>query len=288
METDCPRSPTRDSGRRARDAGVSRVRRRALIIEDDSRVRLLLGELLDGLGYEVRATSDGAEGLRLFEPGRDELVVTDLMLPGVTGWEVAEGLRRDNSGLSLVIATGSVNNLDTNRLRDLRVVALGKPFTLPELRTAIDEARTLATISPAESQPTGGGAVRLSEKPEVEATLGRGSGWLSELRGAAEMARVFATKLPSWMAHVDAAVRERDDLQIRLTRLEHEHEKLQGAHETLVRAIDSRDAAYRQLQSECESLRDVFRQTNELYEARRRDIEGAVSALEGILARLQR
>ncbi len=65
---------------------MSQAKGRALIIEDDPRVRTLLGELLELLGCEVRSASDGAEGLRLFEPGRDELVFPDLMMPGVTGW----------------------------------------------------------------------------------------------------------------------------------------------------------------------------------------------------------
>lgn len=267
---------------------MSRAQRRALIIEDDPRIRTLLGELLEVSGYEVRSASDGAEGLRLFEPGRDELVVTDLMMPGVTGWEVAETLRRDNPGIAVVIATGSVSNLDTNRLRELRVVVLSKPFTLQELRAAVDEARTLAPISPAETRPTVGGTVPDPEKPEAAATPERSGGWLSELRGAAEMARALAANLAPLLAHVEEAVRERDDLQTRLIRLKHEHGSLRDAHEALVRAMESSGAAYRQLQSEYETMRQAFGQTNEQCQAQRREIEVVVSALEGILARRQR
>jgi CheY-like chemotaxis protein len=123
--------------------------RRALLIEDNPRVRTVLRELLRSSGYEARSASDGTEGLRLFEPGRDELVVTDLRMPGVTGWEVAEALRRADPALAMVIATGSLGDFDERRVRDLRVVILPKPFTLDELRIAVEDARTLAAIGPA-------------------------------------------------------------------------------------------------------------------------------------------
>jgi len=123
--------------------------RRALLIEDNPRVRTVLRELLQSSGYEARCASDGTEGLRLFEPGRDELVVTDLSMPGVTGWEVAETLRRSDPGLAVVIATGSLRTFDDRRVRDRRIVILAKPFTLRELRAAVDEARTLAAIGAA-------------------------------------------------------------------------------------------------------------------------------------------
>jgi CheY-like chemotaxis protein len=128
---------------------VSSALRRALIIEDNPRVRTVVRDLLRWSGYEVRCASDGAEGLRLFEPSRDELVVTDLMMPGITGWEVAETLRRSDPGLAVVIATGSLRDFDARRVSDLRVVILSKPFTLRELRAAVEEARTLAAIGPA-------------------------------------------------------------------------------------------------------------------------------------------
>jgi CheY-like chemotaxis protein len=127
--------------------------RRALVIEDNPAVRTVVRGLLQWSGYEVRCASDGAEGLRLFEPGRDDLLVTDLMMLGITGWEVAETLRRSDPGLAVVIVTGSLRDFDARRVRDLRVVVLPKPFTLRELRAAVDEARLLAAIPPAATIP---------------------------------------------------------------------------------------------------------------------------------------
>lgn len=123
--------------------------RRALLIEDNPKVRTVLRELLHSSGFEVRCAADGTEGLRLFEAGRDELVVTDLRMPGATGWEVAEALRRTDPELAVVIATGSLRDFDDRRVRDLRIVVLSKPFTLRELRAAVEEARTIATIGAA-------------------------------------------------------------------------------------------------------------------------------------------
>jgi CheY-like chemotaxis protein len=130
---------------------LSGARRRALIIEDNPKIRTLLRELLERCGYETQSASDGTEGLHLFEPGRDELIITDLSMPGATGWEVAETLRRRDPGLAVILATGSLGDFDTARRRALRVVVLPKPFTFAELRAAVDGARTLAAIGPAET-----------------------------------------------------------------------------------------------------------------------------------------
>lgn len=134
---------------------MSRPPRRALIIEDNPRIRTLLRELLERSGYETRSASDGTEGLHLFEPARDELIITDLSMPGISGWEVAKTLRRRNPGLAVIIATGCLGDFDTARRRALRVVVLPKPFTFAELRAAVDEARALAAISPTETSLAG-------------------------------------------------------------------------------------------------------------------------------------
>ena len=68
-------------------------RRRALVIDDDAGVRALLCEFLQLLQCGVRDAATGAEGLALIEEGDYDLVVTDLMMPDLTGWDVAGAVR---------------------------------------------------------------------------------------------------------------------------------------------------------------------------------------------------
>lgn len=65
-----------------------------LVIEDDPNVAELIRLYLDKAGHEVRVAADGIEGLRLFRERPPDLVVLDVMLPFLDGWEVCREIRR--------------------------------------------------------------------------------------------------------------------------------------------------------------------------------------------------
>ena len=66
-----------------------------LLIEDDDAQRLIAGFALRKAGHEVREAPDGAEGLAAARTARPEAIVCDVMMPGMTGYEVLAELRRD-------------------------------------------------------------------------------------------------------------------------------------------------------------------------------------------------
>ncbi len=107
---------------------------RILLIEDS---RKLLDSLRLGLmksGYEVACAADGEIGLRMAVSGSWDLVVLDLMLPGVSGHEILRQLRESGSDAHVLILTalGAVED----RVRGLQAGAddyLGKPFSFDEL-----------------------------------------------------------------------------------------------------------------------------------------------------------
>ncbi len=83
-------------------------RRRVLVVEDNKDLADLLEEQLLALGQEVRVADDGAAALdvaRHFQPG---LLLIDIGLPGMTGYELAQRLRQEPSltGATLVAVTG--------------------------------------------------------------------------------------------------------------------------------------------------------------------------------------
>jgi DNA-binding response OmpR family regulator len=65
-----------------------------LVIDDEIETLTLLGILLHAAGYEVLTASSPAEGLKLADDHRPDLVLLDIMMPGMTGWEVCERLRQ--------------------------------------------------------------------------------------------------------------------------------------------------------------------------------------------------
>ncbi len=76
-----------------------------LIVDDDRLTRLMLGTILEGGGYRVTAASDGAEALRLTSEARFDLVLLDIWMPGMSGLEVLERLRRLAAPPRVIILT---------------------------------------------------------------------------------------------------------------------------------------------------------------------------------------
>ena len=83
-----------------------------------------------------------------------ELVVTDLMMPGLTGWQVIAALRQRDPDVPVIMITGSATNIDPAHLRASRVMLLEKPISLAGFKAAVTE--TLRTrLRPEASQTSG-------------------------------------------------------------------------------------------------------------------------------------
>lgn len=120
-----------------------------LIIDDDTTLLDLLGEHLTAAGYETGRAESGAEGLALVETAEPDLVVLDVMMPGMDGWEVCRRLRR-LSDVPIIFLTAKDEEMD--KLRGFRLGVddyVTKPFSFAELTARIGAvlARTKGTTS---------------------------------------------------------------------------------------------------------------------------------------------
>lgn len=107
---------------------------RILIIEDDQAILKLLQRGLGYEGYVVDVATDGRSGLHLAREHQIDLVILDLMLPGMDGLEVCHRLRTGNSNLPILILTAKDSVQD--RIQGLDTGAddyMVKPFNLEEL-----------------------------------------------------------------------------------------------------------------------------------------------------------
>ena len=112
---------------------------RILVIDDDRYVRSLLCDLLEAWGYEPDSAADGREGLRRFEPGRYEVVMTDLGMRGLSGLDVVAGVRDRDRGVSVIMFTAIGGDLDADRRR-LGFTVVRKPLDIESLRRAVRAA----------------------------------------------------------------------------------------------------------------------------------------------------
>jgi DNA-binding response OmpR family regulator len=106
---------------------------RILVADDDPDIRQLLRTLLERSGVAVRAAADGREALREFHSWRPELVLLDVSMPELDGWQVLERIR-DMSDVPVLMLTARADELE--RVRGLQAGAddyVVKPFGRQEL-----------------------------------------------------------------------------------------------------------------------------------------------------------
>jgi DNA-binding response OmpR family regulator len=130
------------------------TRARILIVEDEPRLRGLLRLYLEREGYAVTDVGDGRSGLAAFEADGADLVILDLMLPGMQGESVLEGLR-DHADVPILIT--SAKRSDAERIAGLRLGAddyLAKPFNPHELTARV--AAILRRAAPRVAEPIEG------------------------------------------------------------------------------------------------------------------------------------
>lgn len=83
-----------------------------LIVEDEDSIRRFIKINLDRAGYNVFEASTGEEGLRLAEVSKIDIVVLDLMLPGIDGFEVCRSLREKYPNLGIIMLTAKSQDVD--------------------------------------------------------------------------------------------------------------------------------------------------------------------------------
>ncbi|MCI0623741.1 MAG: GAF domain-containing protein [Acidobacteria bacterium] len=113
---------------------------RFLIVDDEDPIRDLLAEMLVEQGHEVHTASGGREGLEIFKARMPDLVITDLGMPEVSGWDVATGVKALSPTTSVILMTGWGITLDKERAREKGVdVILSKPFQISEIQKVLNE-----------------------------------------------------------------------------------------------------------------------------------------------------
>jgi len=118
---------------------MSATRRRILIVEDDRTLRQALTFNLELEGYEVRGAVDGQQALEWARNDRFDLILLDVMLPGMSGIEVLRTLRGEGRGTPVIILSAKGDEID--RVVGLKVGAddyVAKPFSRPELLARIE------------------------------------------------------------------------------------------------------------------------------------------------------
>ena len=103
-----------------------------LVIDDDPAILITVADILEDEGYPVTTAANGAEGLRLLDQARPALVLLDMRMPVVDGWQFARTLSERGIALPIVVMTAAQ---DARRWAQEIGAAgyLAKPFELSDL-----------------------------------------------------------------------------------------------------------------------------------------------------------
>ncbi len=126
---------------------------RILIVEDEDHIRENLRLNLELEGYEVVAVSDGAKAIKAFKGQRFNLVILDVMLPEMDGFDVCEQIRLDDHETPILFLTAKDASVD--KIKGLKTGGddyMTKPFNLEELLLRIRNLLKRSSKNPAEDK----------------------------------------------------------------------------------------------------------------------------------------
>ncbi|MBE7535388.1 MAG: response regulator [Anaerolineales bacterium] len=119
------------------------MKKSILCIEDEAEMIDLMRLILSRKGYNVRGAPGGAEGLQMIRNEKPDLILLDLMMPDMDGWEVYQQIKAEESSkdIPVIIVTAKAQNID--RVLGLHIAKvndyIAKPFTPQELLHSIEK-----------------------------------------------------------------------------------------------------------------------------------------------------
>ncbi len=109
-----------------------------MIVDDEEPVREVLRDIAIALGQRVTACASGAEALRALRPGAFHLLITDLGMPGMTGWELARQVRALDPAVTIAFVTGWGEDVDRRAAGEAGAeLVIAKPFSIEDVARAI-------------------------------------------------------------------------------------------------------------------------------------------------------
>lgn len=108
--------------------------KRVLVVDDEESIRMLLKEYFEIIGLEVRVAPSGQAGLKEYEEGKFGLVLCDVSMPGMDGFEVFERIRQSNPDQKFLFISGYAFAESRKKPLQNSLGLLHKPFHLNDLK----------------------------------------------------------------------------------------------------------------------------------------------------------
>jgi signal transduction histidine kinase/CheY-like chemotaxis protein len=131
-------------GKEVKSIPIEQRKARILVIEDEEQVLTLLSSILRKGGHEVETATSGGQAIEIFENNEFDLVFTDLGMPGMSGWQVAEKIKGINRRVPVVLVTGWDIKQDGLEMKDSYIdLIIHKPFEMDQVLNLVQEGMLL-------------------------------------------------------------------------------------------------------------------------------------------------
>ena len=122
--------------------------RKVLIVDDQPIITDLLVDILKRMGLTFEVAWGGKDGLKIFAKNGFDLVITDLSMPDVSGWEVSKSVKKRNPSVPVILITGWGVEPDPYKVKDSGVdFVINKPFQIDQLekiiRSLVDKRKAI-------------------------------------------------------------------------------------------------------------------------------------------------
>jgi DNA-binding response OmpR family regulator len=116
---------------------------KVLVVEDDREIREMVALMVKGIGYSVSTATTGKEALVRLQESRHDIVLLDLMMPDMDGWEVYQQMKADEKtkNIPVIVVTAKAQSID--KVLGLHIAKvddyIAKPFSPQELMSSVEK-----------------------------------------------------------------------------------------------------------------------------------------------------
>jgi len=114
--------------------------KKILIIEDEKNIILLLKMFLEHNGFEVFTAGNGFDGIKIAQESNPDLILLDIVLPGINGYLVCKNLKEDEKtkGIPIIVISARTSKDDIEKIFSFGAQDyIAKPFSLPQIKKSI-------------------------------------------------------------------------------------------------------------------------------------------------------
>jgi two-component system alkaline phosphatase synthesis response regulator PhoP len=111
-----------------------------MVVEDDRKARFVIGELLEKEGYEVIEADSGKRCLEILKNEKPDLILMDVMMTEMDGWDVVKEIKKDRSNDGIVISMLTVKSQEGDKVKSLSEADwhISKPVRKEKLLKTVD------------------------------------------------------------------------------------------------------------------------------------------------------